>query len=277
MPTTPTTRTIPAIPSMRRRGPTETEGREARRHRTDALLARREQAGTDEDRRAVNAEIVALNREVAVAVAMRYRDRGIPLEDLCQTACVGLTKAVDRFDARLADDLLTYAVPTIRGELQRLFRDQGWVVRPPRRLQELHRLVPQTREELRQRLGRDPSCGEIAERLEVAERDVAEAVLATDCFSPLSLDQPTGERTPGTLGDLLAAEPEDVALVEARVSLAPLMRGLPERDRRILYLRFFEDRTQADIGRELGVSQMQVSRLLSRVLEQLRDSLGVSA
>ena len=248
--------------------------REERSRRTAELLVLRAEAVTAEQRREVNAEIVELNRAVAIALARRYRNRGVGLDDLCQTAFEGLAKAVSRYDALLADDLLTFAVPTIRGELLRHFRDHAWAVRPPRRIQELQQEVTVAAEELRGRLGREPECSDIASHLGVEEDAVAEALRAKDCFQPLSLTQPTGSTSQLTLADVLCDDDDWNDLSDARVSLIPAVRRLSERDRRILYLRFFEDYTQAEIGAELGVSQMQVSRLLARVLVQLREEIA---
>jgi RNA polymerase sigma-B factor len=247
--------------------------REERSVRTAELLRRRATAD-DHERREIVAEIVRLNRGVAVALAMRYRGRGVATDDLCQTAFEGLTKAVLRFDSDLAEDLLTFAVPTIRGELQRHFRDRSWTVRPPRRVQELQHEVHQVSESLCQTLGREPSVREIADHLGVDEEDVVESLRVYDCFRPVSLDQTVRPGSETSLGELIPGDGVDHSLSEARMALAPVVRELPERDRRILYLRFFEDRTQEEIGRDLGVSQMQVSRLLTRLLGQLREQLA---
>ncbi len=220
---------------------------------------------------ALREEVVLLNRGVAEAVAARYRNRGIPQDDLEQVAYEGLTKAVLRFDPQLCKDLLTYAVPTIRGELQRYFRDQGWAVRPPRRIQEQQWQLPQVLEDLSHQLGSDPTAEDVAEALGVPVAEYRETVSAFGCFQPTSLDQPA---TGGSaVGDLLVAEERETAAAEARVTLAPVVRRLPERDRRVLYLRYFEDLTQEEIGNDLGVTQMQVSRLLHRILGTLRNEL----
>jgi RNA polymerase sigma-B factor len=248
--------------------------REERATRTAELLARRADATTDEERRFLNGQIVEVNRAVAVALARRYRGRGVAYEDLCQTAFEGLTKAVMRFDAQLADDLLTFAVPTIRGELLRHFRDLAWTVRPPRRVQELQQEVTAAAEELRGQLGREPTAGDIAAHLGAEVSAVAEAMKAGDCYQPLSLTQPTGPTSQLTLADVLCDEDDWNDLSDAKVSLIPAVRRLSERDRRILYLRFFEDYTQEQIGAELGVSQMQVSRLLTKVLGELRLAIA---
>ena len=248
------------------------QSRAERAARTTELLAELQAATGTEERRELVARIVLINHAVAAAMAMRYRNRGVPLDDLCQTACEGLTKAVQRFDPALSSDLLTYAVPTIRGELQRHFRDSTWMVRPPRRVQELQRRVHQETDGLCQTLGHEPNRDELAEHLDLRATEVDEAQLAHDCFAMVSLDQPVASEAGLRLADVLH-EPEDLDLAEVRMALAPVVRRLPERDRRILYLRFFEDRTQAEIGKDLGVSQMQVSRLLSRLLDQLRAEI----
>jgi RNA polymerase sigma-B factor len=248
--------------------------REERADRTADLLSRRAASTSEEERRRLNAELVEVNRAVAVALARRYRGRGVAYEDLCQTAFEGLTKAVMRFDSDLAEDLLTFAVPTIRGELLRHFRDLAWAVRPPRRVQELQQEVTAAAEELRGRLGHEPTRAEIAAHVGAEESAVAEAMSASDCFQPLSLAQPSRHGAELTIADVLAADDDWNDLADARVSLLPAVKRLSERERRILYLRFFEDFTQEQIGAELGVSQMQVSRLLSRVLGQLRLAIA---
>lgn len=248
--------------------------REERSRRTAELLARRADVTSDEERRSVTAEIVEVNRAVAVALARRYRGRGVAFEDLCQTAFEGLTKAVTRFDQERSEDLLTFAVPTIRGELLRHFRDHAWTVRPPRRVQEQWQVVNGVTEELRGRLGREPNAAEIADHVGLDEDAVLEAMQAGACFQPLSLTQPASSGTQLTLADVLCDDDDWNDLSDARVALIPAVRRLSERERRILYLRFFEDRTQAEIGAELGVSQMQVSRLLMSVLGRLREEIA---
>ena len=232
-------------------------------------------AETDDPDRAdeLRERVVVINRGVAEAVAARYRQRGVAVEDLHQVAFEGLTKAVMRFDPELRNDLLTYAVPTIRGELQRYFRDHGWTVRPPRRIQELQWRVSRVVEQLTQEHGREPTDQEIADVLGTSVEEYRDAATAFGCFQPASLDQPVGRETDTSIGDLIAGVDDDESASEARMTLAPVVRRLPERHRRILYLRFFEDLTQEEIGHDLGVTQMQVSRLLSRILGDLRAEL----
>ncbi|WP_182523723.1 sigma-70 family RNA polymerase sigma factor [Nocardioides dongkuii] len=247
--------------------------RQQRSDRTAELLDRARDVD-DATRRRLLEEVVLINRGVAEAVASRYRNRGIAQDDLVQVAYEGLTKAVMRFDPHLRNDLLTYAVPTIRGELQRYFRDQGWTVRPPRRIQELQWRVNHAIEDLGQQLGREATDAEVMAHLEIGFEEYQEALQAFGCFQPTSLDLPVGQESPTTLGALIPDEDNDRDAADARVALAPVVRRLSERDRRILYLRFFEDRTQEEIGADLGVTQMQVSRLLSRILKNLRDEVA---
>jgi RNA polymerase sigma-B factor len=248
--------------------------RAERSTRTAELLDRAARCTDTAERDDLLNEVILLNRGVAEAVASRYQGRGISRDDLQQVAYEGLTKAVHRFDPDTRNDLLTFAVPTIRGELLRHFRDHGWSVRPPRRVQELQWRVNQKIEELEQELGHEPSDSEIKESLGISDEDYREAIEAFGCFQPTSLEQPATADSTATLGDFIPEEDRESAASEARVILSPVVRRLPERDRRILQLRFFEDLTQAEIGEDLGVTQMQVSRLLSRILDDLRAELG---
>lgn len=250
--------------------------RKQRAQQTEALLRAAHLTDDPDEAEALRTRVVLINRGVAEAVARRYQHRGLPQDDLNQIAYEGLTKAVARFDPTLRHDLLTFAVPTIRGELQRYFRDLGWTVRPPRRIQEVQGQATSVVGELEQSLGREPTDVEVAAELGIDSEEYAEAMSAVGCFQPASLDLPVGTDA-ATLGDLLPGEEEARQASEARLVLEPVVRRLPERDRRILYLRFFEDRTQAEIGKDLGVTQMQVSRLLSRILGKLRTELEVPA
>ncbi len=249
--------------------------RAERAARTEALLDRLRAAEDDIVREDLRRELVLVNRGVAEAIARRYRGRGIPDDDLVQVAYVGLVKAIARFEPERGHDLLTFAVPTVRGELTRHFRDHGWSVRPPRRVQELQGRLGRTLEDLRQELGREPTKGQVVEAMGITSEEYDEADRAWGCFVPRSLDQPVGEEGSGSLGDLLTDDRSEDALSasDARVALAPVVRTLDERDQRILYLRFFEDRSQAEIGEDIGVSQVQVSRLIGRILDHMRAQL----
>lgn len=253
--------------------------REERADTTDGLLAMAEHADDEAHRQRLLEEVILLNRGVADAVASRYRRRGVPIEDLQQAAYEGLVKAVNRWDSSHGRSLLTYAVPTIRGELQRHFRDHGWTVRPPRRVQELQWQVATCMSDLTQVLGHEPSEAEVQDRLGITGAEYADAMTAFGCYQPTSLDQPVGHEAAATLGELLPAAAgseagvDELAAADARATLGPAVRSLPSRDRRILYLRFFEEQTQEQIGAELGVTQMQVSRLLARILRDLRCAI----
>lgn len=219
-------------------------------------------------------EVIVLHLELAHAEARRYRSRGIPLDDLRQVAALALTKATRGYDVTTGHDFLSYAVPTIRGELRKHFRDHGWMVRPPRRIQELQARINQADGELSNRFGRAPQPGEIAEHLQEPLASVTEALASDGCFVPASLDHPTGGDGLTTLGDLLPQDDAAGLASEARLLLEPVLRQLSQRDRDILSMRFGEGLTQREIATRIGVTQMQVSRLLSRILTQLRSDVG---
>jgi RNA polymerase sigma-B factor len=244
-----------------------------RRSRTTDLLAAAADAGPDE-RRILLGQVVELNMGVAEALAKRYRDRGIATDDLRQVAFLALVKAANGFDTTRDDvDFLSYAIPTIRGELRRHFRDHGWMVRPTRRIQELQTRINKTSEELSVILQRAPRPSDLAAHLAVDECDVIEALSADGCFTPYSLDrpQPSGN---ATVGDLKGEEDPGHLAAEARVILAPLLEELAPRDQYIVHRRFVDGWTQREIGDEIGLAQMQVSRQLTRIMAKLRDMVG---
>jgi RNA polymerase sigma-B factor len=255
----------------------------ARRHeRTKALYALLADPEADIRSRAdILAEIVTLNMGLADSIAHRFRSRGIEEDDLKQVAYLALFRAAGKFDPTADNDFLAYAVPTMTGEIRKHFRDHGWMVRPPRRLQELQSRINAAKSELAHSTGRTPRPSELAAHLDVPIDDLIEALACDGCFNPSSLDRPVGMDDVGTLGDLLISEGDADAgygqsAAEARAMLGPLVRELGERDRLVLQRRFFEGRTQREIGEELGVTQMQVSRILGRILERLRQQLGDS-
>ena len=209
-------------------------------------------------------------------LARRFRNRGEPLEDLVQVGTIGLLKAIDRFDLDREVEFSTYATPTVVGELKRHFRDKGWAVRVPRRLQELHLELTKTVNRLGQELGRSPTVAEIAAAAGTSEEAVLEGLEIAQAYNFTSLDAPIDADDGGstTFADQLGSEDEQLENLEYRASLAPEMEKLPERERRILYLRFFKGMTQSEIAGRLGISQMHVSRLLNRTLMRLRDALG---
>ncbi|MDO9458169.1 sigma-70 family RNA polymerase sigma factor [Nocardioides sp.] len=239
------------------------------------MLLSRARASRGDARARYEDEVIRLNMVVATDVARRYHGRGIAAEDIDQVAYLGLVKAVRGFDPTVGDDFLSYAVPTLRGEIRRYFRDAGWAVRPPRSVQEVQARVTQADAELTQRLGRSPRPAEIAVHLDAPLTLVVDALSASGCFSPVSLDapRPDGEAVDSPLDRMGDLDPA-FASAEARLALRPLMESLPLRDRRIIELRYFENRTQAQIGAEVGVSQEQVSRLLTGILRKLRASLA---
>ena len=220
-------------------------------------------------------ELVAKFQPLAQYFARRFSGRGEPLEDLGQVANIGLLSAIDRFDPTREVAFSTYAAATIVGELKRYLRDKAWSIRVPRPLQELglrmNRLVPQ----LSQDLGRSPTVQELAEKLDATPEEVLEAIDAAQAYSTESLDAPVGEgKSP--LDTLGGADPS-LELVERWTTISPAIKDLPERERWVLYLRFFSGMTQSEIAEEIGVSQMHVSRILSQTLERLREVAGEDA
>jgi RNA polymerase sigma-B factor len=228
-------------------------------------------------RQALQEQAIRLTMPVARSLANRYAGRGIAIDDLRQVAYLGLVKAVRGYDPERGREFLSYAVPTIRGELRRHFRDAGWTVRPPRRMQELQATLWATAAELTQRLQRSPTPSELAAELEVSVDDVLEALSVDGCFAPSSLDATVGDQDSGNLGDRLGDLDSEFGRCEARLLIAEAVRGLNERDRLIVRLRFFDGWTQQQIGDTIGVTQMQVSRLLTRILDDLRQAIEKSA
>jgi RNA polymerase sigma-B factor len=217
--------------------------------------------------------VIRLNMNVASDVARRYRGRGVAADDLDQVAQLGLVKAVKGFDASRSTDFLSFAVPTVRGELRRYFRDNGWAVRPPRSIQELQARITAIEGELSQELGRSPRPSEIAERLDVPLDRVVDALAANGCFSPTSLDADLGDSDDAGLVDRLGGADPAYKSAEARVILKPLFAQLDDRERLILEMRFVRGCTQAEIGKAVGVTQMQVSRILAGLLTRMREQM----
>jgi RNA polymerase sigma-B factor len=226
------------------------------------------------ERKRLQDEVVVMHMGLARAIAARYRGRGIAEDDLTQAASMALLRAARNFDPAHGVEFLSYAVVTMKGEVKRQFRDFGWMVRPPRPIQKLQADVGRAQGELTHLLGRSPRVPEVAEHLGVTEDEVLEALSADGCFTPTSLDLPIGEGGSAVLGDTLMHEDSDIDEAEARVMLMPAIRSLPERERQVLFLRFFKQMSQSQIAAEVGVTQMQVSRILARVLVQLRDQLA---
>ena len=221
--------------------------------------------------------LVELNLSLVKFGSRRFRGRPEPMEDIIQVGTIGLIKAIDRFDPERGVEFSAFALPTIVGEMKRFFRDTGWAVRVPRRLQELRIDMAKASDALEQRDGHRPARAELAERLHLTPEEVAEGELAANAYTAHSLDAPVGDdesRAPrGTSGRRTAVDEPAYELIDDLVSLRPLLARLDARDRLILTLRFGQELTQAEIGRRIGLSQMHVSRLLARILGELRSGL----
>jgi RNA polymerase sigma-B factor len=222
--------------------------------------------------------LVSLHLPLVEHCARRFRNRGEPFEDLVQVGTIGLIKAIDRFEPARGVEFSTYATPTIIGEIKRHFRDKGWAIRVPRRLQELRMQIATTTAELTQALGRSPTPRELAESLGVTVEEIVEGIESSNAYSTLSLDanDDGGEDGGVSMLEMIGLDDEELEQIEIRESIKPLLEALPSREKRILLLRFFKNKTQSEIAAEIGVSQMHVSRLLSRTLDQLRTSMQES-
>jgi RNA polymerase sigma-B factor len=218
--------------------------------------------------------LVELNLALVKFAASRFRSRSEPMEDIIQVGTIGLIKAIDRFELSRGVEFPTFAMPTIIGEIKRFFRDTSWSVRVPRRLQELRLDLARAGDELAQQLDRAPTVAELAERLGISTEEVVEGMAASNAYTASSLDaQPEDDDAEGALAARIGYEDHGLEGIEYVESLKPLIAELPPRDRMILSLRFVAGLTQSEIGEELGISQMHVSRLLSRTLDRLRAGL----
>ena len=225
------------------------------------------------DRAALRAELVTGHLPVVQHIARRFANRGEPVDDLEQAGTVGLINAVDRFEPDRGVDFLSYAVPTITGEVRRHFRDRTWAMRVPRRLKEMQAAINGAVGPLSQELGRAPRPSEIAERLGLSVEEVVEGLDAQQAYRGPSLDEMvSGADSP--LSETLGEADAELDKVEYRQTLAPLLDELPARERTILVLRFFGNKTQTQIADEVGISQMHVSRLLARTLAALRERMN---
>ncbi len=234
--------------------------------------------GTSEYQYARNT-LIELNMTLVRFAAKRFRSHGDQMEDIIQVGTIGLIKAVDRFDPDFGTEFVTFAMPTITGEIKRFFRDTSWAVRVPRRLQELRLDLARTTDALAAELDRSPTVAELAERLAITEEEVIEAQFAANAYTASSIDaQMTDDDDEGTAwAHRIGAEDPGLEGVENLTALKPLIAELPERERTILAMRFSGDMTQAAIGDELGLSQMHISRLLTRALATLRRQLLTEA
>lgn len=256
------------------------------RERTRALFVRFIDARARHERQPdrYDAEYERLRNELIVAhlnlarfLAVKFANRGEPLDDLVQVGTVGLLKAIDRFDASRGVEFTTYATPTIVGEIKRYFRDKGWAVKVPRRLQELNLAVNRAGDKMAIELGRSPTVGELAERLGAAEEDILEAQELGQAYNLLSLDSEVSGETDKksqTLSDTVGTTDAGLELLEDRANLERAFGVLTGRERVIIYLRFYESVSQTEIAKRLNVSQMHVSRLQAKALDKLRASLA---
>ncbi len=220
-------------------------------------------------------ELVAMYINLVEYLARRFKNRGEPIEDLIQVGTIGLIKAIDRFDVERAVEFTTYATPTIVGEIKRYFRDKGWAVKVPRRLQELSLIVTQAMNTLTQNLRRSPTIAEIAEHIGVTTEQVIEAMETSEAYSFVSLDRDLSSDADDSFSllEYIGEDDKELIGIEDRTTLAESLSKLSKQEQRILYLRFFRGLTQTEIAQQLGISQMHVSRLLRRTLEVLRERM----
>ena len=259
----------PRPPGLRTTAGGNRENRDAERHGVDERFVAYRRNGE----RRLRDELIEEHASLAYFLARRFKDRGVALDDLVQVALVGLLKAVERFDPDRGVQFSTFATPTIQGELKRHFRDRGWTVRVPRHVQELHLQLNRIVAELGQELHQSPTPAEVAARAGVSEEEILEAMEAGSLFRLASLDKPSTD-DPEEWGEPAAYLGDDdpgFDQIERRAELDQLLGVLPARERRILELRFFEDLTQTEIADRIGISQMHVSRLLTRSLDLLRE------
>jgi RNA polymerase sigma-B factor len=207
-------------------------------------------------------------------LAQRYANRGEHIDDLFQTATVGLLKAIDRFDPDFGIEFAGYAIPTIVGEIKRHFRDRTWSIRVPRRLQEMRLAITAANSALTQTLGRSPTVADIAAHLKVTEEEVLEGLEGGRAYRATSLSTPAGPEGNLELGETLGGEDHEFELAEARIALGPAMARLSGREQRIITLRFYGNLTQTEIAEQVGVSQMHVSRIIAQALAKLRHELA---
>jgi len=229
---------------------------------------------TERDHAAARDDLVHLHLPLVEHCARRFRNRGEPFEDLVQVGTIGLIKAVDRFEAERGIEFSTYATPTIIGEIKRYFRDKGWAIRVPRRLQELRMQITTTTAELTQELGRSPTPRELGEKIGCSVEEIIEGMESSNAYSTLSLDATDdADESGGSMLDALGVDDPNLEHVEVRESIKPMLDQLDPREKRILVLRFFKNMTQTQIAEEIGISQMHVSRLLTRTLDQMRVAM----
>jgi len=255
-----------------------TEEREPLAEMRSRSVALFERLATDlsvAERADVRDQLVRLHLPLVEHFARRFLNRGEPFDDLLQVGTIGLIKAIDRFDLERGVEFSTYATPTIVGEIKRHFRDRGWAIRVPRRLQELRITITAATAELTQDLGRSPTVSELAAKVGVSQEEIIEGLESANAYSTLSLDAPdNSEDSALSMIDVIGADDEALSHVDDRETIKPLLEALDPREKHILTLRFFRGMTQSQIAAEIGISQMHVSRLLARTLAHLRESLA---
>jgi RNA polymerase sigma-B factor len=225
------------------------------------------------ERDRLRAQLVDAYHDFVYFLARKFQNRGEPLDDIVQVGYLGLIKAIERFDPDLGFEFTTFATLTVAGEIKRHFRDKGTAIRFPRRLQELHQSVVRINEQMKNELGREPTVSEVAERLSVTPEDVTEAIEMGPAYVPLSLDQPIGSadgQESRVVAEQIGGEDPELDRVEMRDLLDRAMIHLTPRERAIMAMRFYDQLSQSEIARRLGISQMHVSRLQRAALEQLR-------
>ena len=253
--------------------PTHRE-RDERARRTRVIVEELRAGTSDARRRELVDQLIEANAAVARSMAARYRNRGIDGDDLEQVALMGLVKAARRFDPTAGHDFMSYAVPTVRGELRRHFRDSGWMIRVPRRVQQMQARIKDAQQELESRLGASPRPSQVAAHLDVDVDEVIEALAADGCFRPASIDSRGDDQERGTIADALGDEDRELSALVARLALDTAVNRLSEREQQILRWRFEDERTQQEIADLVGLTQAQVSRTLTRILNRLRTDLS---
>ena len=240
-----------------------------------AALQRRyaELATDDPQRPRLREALISGYLPVAEHLARRFAGRGEPLEDLIQVATIGLINAVDRFEPDRGANFFSFAIPTITGELRRYFRDHGWSTRVPRGLKDLHVAIRSSQTQLSQQLGRAPRPSEIADQLGIPPSKVIEGLQAGDAYRSSSLDELLGDHGTATVGEFMGDLDNELAAIEDREALRPLLARLSPRERTILVLRFFRQLTQTQIAEQVGISQMHVSRVLRQSLAFLQERM----
>lgn len=240
---------------------------------TDEEVAERFRAYRRTGDQRLRDELIEQHAWVAAYCARRFAGRGEPVDDLRQVASLGLVKAVERFDPEYGSPFLTFAMPTVLGELRRYFRDATWAVRVPRRAKDLYVEMNRSSEQLRQRLGRSPTLPELAEDLDASLDDVIAAFEAGSAYRPAPLDTGTDDDRGGDASSVMGGDDRDLIGADERLTIRSLLDDLPDRERSIVVMRFFGGLTQSEIAARVGLSQVQVSRLLRQMLEQMRSRL----